>query len=280
MINETVHKRTKSLELTNKKFKPQSKNNANDVLLNSINKILFKKTNYIAHNFNNTTNYSTNYNSHNNDNNSASTTKRRFFCRDFDNIRKKYIFSDFSATYENLKQDSDLNMLDYKYESLSKKNSDNFDKAIENEFLNNSISKEKFSRTLRKSSLLQSINDDSQLKVSVNIQEYNSPQKAFSTIKRNEIIFDSMVQNYYEIQNKKYLDYVKKLENFENSNKKLNAMKIKITSTLPKSIQTNVETSNNSNNSHSRNNSNSNEDKKEKCKIYFSLELIHRLIFY
>ena len=55
-------------------------------------------------------------------------------------------------------------------------------------------------------------------------------------MRKNKIIFDSMKLNYYEIQKKKFSEYLKKIEEKDNFNK-IPIKKIKITNVVPKNNQ-------------------------------------------
>jgi len=216
---ETFHKKTKSLEFVTRGSR---NNDKKDSYINSLNKTSMK--------------------------NSLLSTSRRNFSRfDYQDIKKKYIFEDVSLNYDDLKHNSDIVMADYKYDSIKSKDPDNFEKLIEKDF-NSIISNNKSFIRSNHLPLLESINDESQLKVAINVLDFNNPIKAFGTIKKNKIIFDSMVKNYYEIQKKRYSDLIKDLEHVEKFNK-TGYHRIKITTMGPKNDQINNANNNNNNES-------------------------------
>jgi len=236
---ETFHKKTRSIDFYKKRINDSA-----------------KKQESFGSSFNKTMNKS-----------SLITTNIKISKNEFQDLKKKYIFNDISQNYEDLKHDSDLVMAEYKYDSIKELNlsNDNFEKIIKKDF-NNIISHNKSFIRSNHLSLMESINDESQLKITFNVQDYNKPIKAFSTIKKNELIHESMVQNYYEIQKKRYSDYIKKIEHFDKYNYKSNCRRIKVTSILPKSLSL-IEQININNNQNEENTINSNEKNESKILI-------------
>ena len=152
----------------------------------------------------------------------------------------KYIFRDSSMNYDDLKPDSDIALRDYKYDSIAKNNeklvsinSENkLEKIFEKEYDDLYRSNKDFLRTMHHKKL-ESAHPDYQTKICVNLENYHSPLRSFSTIKKNEVIFGSMVKNYHEVQKHKYNDYMKQIDELATA-KKPNFRKIKITSIAPK----------------------------------------------
>ena len=233
-MNETIHKKTKSVDFNGKKTKYIDKKKESSYIT-TFNKTMIKT-------------------------NLLSTSRRNISSFDYQDVKKKYIFDDSSLNSDDLKHESDLAMADYKYESLTGNKNDDFEKVISRDF-NNIFNTNKSYIRSSNLSLLESINDESQLKVCINLQDYNNPVKSFSTIKKNQIIYDSMVQNYYEIQKKKFSDYIKKIEHTDRFNN-TNYSRIKITSIAPKTNNEAINIPNNSN------------EKKEQCIKKFFLYII------
>ena len=85
---------------------------------------------------------------------------------------------------------------------------DRLDEIFEREYDHlSSTNKNYFIRTVKKKKL-ESIHPESQTKVYIHNQSYNSPIRSFSTIKKNEVIFGSMVKNYHEVQKHKYINFL------------------------------------------------------------------------
>lgn len=205
-MHETFHKKTKSVEFN--KLKTKHSDKKRETTISSLNKTMLKS-------------------------NFLSNSRRNISQYEYDDLKKKYIFDDNSLNSEDFKHDSDMVMSDYKYDSLNANQFDNFDKLIEKDFNNILNTNRSF---LRHNNLpfLESINNESQLKVCINVQDYNNPIKALSTIKKNKIIHESMVHNYYEVQKKKFGDYIKQVEHAEKMFHTTNYRKIKITTIVPK----------------------------------------------
>ncbi len=231
-----VHKKTKSLDsdrLNKTKFRDKKK----ETTVSSLNKTMIKS-------------------------NLLSTSKRNLSRYEYEeDLKKKYIFDDNSFNSEDLKHDSDMVMADYKYAAVNANNQfDNFDRLVEKD-LNDIIFTNRSFKRNNNLPLLESINNESQLKICINVKDYNNPIKAFSTISKNKIIHESMVQNYYEVQKKKFNDYLKQIEHAEIMFNTTKCRKIKITTMAPKN---NVEQFNNITN-------NSNSDKKEQRNLFNEL---------
>lgn len=219
---ETFHKKTKSEDfnkLNKKKFNNEKKK---ETTSSSLNKTMMK--------------------SH-----MLSTSRRNNSQYEYEDLKKKYIFDDNSLNSEDFKQDSDNVMADYKYHSNNANHFDNFDKLVKKD-LNNILSTNRSFMRQNNLPLLESINNESQLKVCINVQDYNNPIKAFSTIKKNKIIHESMVQNYYEVQKKKFSDYLKQIEHAEKMYNTTNYRKIKVTTIVPKNNHVEQFNNNNTNN--------------------------------
>lgn len=231
---ETFHKKTKSLD-----FKSLNKTKLNDkkkeLTMSSLNRTMMKS-------------------------NLLSTSRRNISQNEYHDLMQKYIFDDNSLNSEDFKHDSDTVMADYKYDSINANYFDNFDKLVEKDF-NSILSTNKSFIRNNHLPLLESINNESQLKVCINVQDFNNPIKAFSTIKKNKIIHESMVQNYYEVQKKKFNDYIKQIEHAEKMYNTTNYRKIKVTTIIPKN--NNIEQLNNNSNTN-----NSNNEKKEQRKYF------------
>jgi hypothetical protein len=178
-----------------------------------------------------------------NKNNLLTTTGINLSQNDYQNFKKKYIFEDSSLNYNDIKHDSDIVMADYKYDSIKSNETDNFEKLIRKDFSNMIIRNKSFSKS-NFSPILESINDESQMKVLINNLGFNNPINAYGTIKKNKIIFDSMIKNYYEIQKKRYSELIKDLEYNEKFNKTA-CNKIKITHMASKNDRTNILSNNN-----------------------------------
>jgi hypothetical protein len=213
-MNETFHRKTQSLDF-NKLKTTKYIDKKKETTTSSLNKTMMKS-------------------------NLLSTSRRNMSQYDYQEIKKKYIFNDNSLNSEDLKNDVDTVMADYKYDSINANYFDNFDKIVGKDFNNILITNRSFMR--HNLALLESINNESKLKISINVKDFNNPIKAFSTIKKNKIIHESMVQNYYEVQKKKFNDYFKQIEHAEKMFKTTTHRKIKITTIAPKN---NIEQLNN-----------------------------------
>jgi hypothetical protein len=157
---------------------------------------------------------------------------------------KKYIFRDYSFNYDQLKPNSDQALKDYRYNSLPKK--DNLGKLIHE---NIKFEKTKLDKILEKQyhenynknfikiinrKKNESYNEKNKTKILINYEDYDNPLKSFSTIKKNEVIYDSILKNYREVQKFKYNDYIKKVNEL-NSAQKSKIKNLKIVSIAPRS---------------------------------------------
>ena len=182
----------------------------------------------------------------------------------FNTTTRRYIFGDHSMNYEDLKPDSDNVLKDYKYDSLIKKEEDNenkdlkealknndkininenittikpiytkdkLDEIFEDKYENLFNTKTNFIKTVRFKKL-ESIKPESQTKIYIHDQNYQSPIKSFSVIKKNEVIFDSMIKNYHEVQKNKYVNFLKEVDEKAIVSKP-EFKKIKISQMIPK----------------------------------------------
>ncbi len=89
---------------------------------------------------------------------------------EYEDLKKKYIFDDNSLNSEDFKQDSDNVIADYKNDSNNVNHFYNFDKLVKRD-LNNIFSINRSFIRHNNSSLLESINNESQLKVCINVQD-------------------------------------------------------------------------------------------------------------
>jgi hypothetical protein len=88
---------------------------------------------------------------------------------------------------------------------------DKLNEIFENEYEKLYSTKYKFVRTVRFKNL-ESIHPESKTKIFIHNQNYTSPIKSYSVIKKNEVIFDNISKNYHEVQKHKYINFLKDLD--------------------------------------------------------------------
>lgn len=109
----------------------------------------------------------------------------------------------------------DINLLKDEKKNLTTKpiiqiqHTDKLDELFEKEYDHLYSTKKNFFISTVKNRKLESIQPESQTKIYIHNLSYNSPIKSYSTIKKNEVIFGSMVKNYHEIQKNTYNNFLK-----------------------------------------------------------------------
>jgi hypothetical protein len=186
--------------------------------------------------------------------NNTNITYNKKFGQNFNqySASKKYIYrdrdNDNTIDYEELKPDLDKALKDYKYDSFYRKEIKGIFLENENNQKNQKIEKTQFDKLLEKKfnesfnstfiklinkKKLESYNEDNKTKISINTKDYDNPFKSYSIIKKNEAIHNNMIKNYNEVHRYKCNEYIKKTEEFYNTNTS-KVKNIKITTMPPK----------------------------------------------